>query len=159
MSEQIEPTPEVSGAQPRAAEGSGQETPARAPGSAEAELTTASLARAAETGEPAGEQPRSFADAEAGDGEGPAPLFAGDETAQLRSQWDAIQASFVDEPRRAVEEADRLVASAINRLAEMFAQEKGRLEGQWDRGGEVSTEDLRQALRRYRSFFGRVLSV
>jgi hypothetical protein len=140
MSEQIEPTPEVSGAQPR---------------TAEAELTTASLARVAETGE----QPRSFADAEAGDGEPPEALFAGEETARLRSQWDAIQASFVDEPRRAVEEADRLVASAIKRLAEMFAQEKGRLEGQWDRGGEVSTEDLRQALRRYRSYFGRVLSV
>jgi hypothetical protein len=77
----------------------------------------------------------------------------------MRAEWDAIQASFVDEPRQAVEQADRLVAAAIRRLAEVFAEEKTRLEGQWDRGGDVSTEDLRQALRRYRSFFGRVLSV
>ena len=70
-----------------------------------------------------------------------------------------MQASFVDEPRQAVEQADRLVAAAIKRLAEIFAEEKARLEGQWDRGGDVSTEDLRQALRRYRAFFGRVLSI
>ena len=87
------------------------------------------------------------------------PLFSSDEAANLRSQWDAIQVAFVDEPRRAVEQADALVASAMKRLAEQFAEERSRLEGQWDRGGDVSTEDLRLALRRYRSFFGRLLSV
>jgi len=58
-----------------------------------------------------------------------------------------------------VQEADSLVATAMKRLAEQFALERSTLEGQWDRGGDVSTEDLRIALRRYRSFFGRLLSV
>ena len=87
------------------------------------------------------------------------PLFSSEEAANLRSQWDAVQVAFVDEPRRAVEQADALVASAMKRLAEQFAAERSRLEGQWDRGGDLSTEDLRLALRRYRSFFGRLLSV
>ena len=88
-----------------------------------------------------------------------APLFPGGEATDLHSRWDAIQVGFVDEPRRAVEQADALVAGAMKRLAEIFAEERARLEGQWDRGDSVSTEDLRVALRRYRSFFGRVLSV
>jgi len=87
------------------------------------------------------------------------PLLAGDIVSELRSRWTDIQAGFVDEPRRAVEQADSLVAEAIKRLAETFANERNQLEGQWDRGGDVSTEDLRQALQRYRSFFSRLLSV
>ena len=87
------------------------------------------------------------------------PLFSQEEAGTLRARWDAIQVGFVDEPRRAVEEADSLVATAMKRLAEQFAEERSRLEGQWDRGGDVSTEDLRIALRRYRSFFGRLLAV
>ena len=87
------------------------------------------------------------------------PLFSQEEAGTLRARWDAIQVGFVDEPRRAVEEADSLVAAAMKRLAEQFAEERSRLEGQWDRGGDVSTEDLRVALRRYRSFFGRLLAV
>ena len=87
------------------------------------------------------------------------PLFSQEEAGTLRARWDAIQVGFVDEPRRAVEEADSLVATAMKRLAEQFSEERSRLEGQWDRGGDVSTEDLRVALRRYRSFFGRLLAV
>jgi len=87
------------------------------------------------------------------------PLFSAEEAVNLRSRWDAIQVGFVDEPRRSVQEADSLVATAMKRLAEQFAAERSTLEGQWDRGGDVSTEDLRIALRRYRSFFGRLLSV
>src|SRR6478736_2521826 len=87
------------------------------------------------------------------------PLLAGDVVNELRKRWTDIQAGFVDEPRRAVEQADGLVAEAIKRLAETFANERNQLEGQWDRGGDVSTEDLRQALQRYRSFFSRLLSV
>jgi hypothetical protein len=87
------------------------------------------------------------------------PLFAGSEANELRSRWDAIQVGFVDEPRRAVEQADNLVAGTMKRLAEIFAEERNRLEHAWDQGENVSTEDLRQALRRYRSFFGRLLSV
>ena len=87
------------------------------------------------------------------------PLFPSEDADELRSRWDAIQAGFVDEPRKAVEEADSLVALAMKRLAETFAAERSQLEGQWDRGDDVSTEDLRVALRRYRSFFGRLLSM
>lgn len=88
-----------------------------------------------------------------------APLFSPDESEAFRTDWDSIQVEFVDEPRRCVEQADNLVAETMKRLAEIFAGERERLEREWDRGGDVSTEDLRQALRRYRSFFGRLLSV
>jgi hypothetical protein len=87
------------------------------------------------------------------------PLLPEVEAAKLRSSWDSIQAGFVDEPRRAVEDADHLVARAMQRLAEMFAEERSGLESQWDRGDDVSTEDLRIALQRYRAFFGRLLAV
>jgi hypothetical protein len=87
------------------------------------------------------------------------PLFSPDEAKEFRVRWDAIQGGFVDEPRRAVEQTDGLVAGAMKRLAETFATERTKLEGQWDREENVSTEDLRLALRRYRSFFGRLLSV
>lgn len=88
-----------------------------------------------------------------------ATLLPENESGELRRQWDAIQTGFVDEPRRAVEQADELVAGAMKRLAEVFAAERGQLESQWDRGDDVSTEDLRIALQRYRAFFGRLLSI
>jgi hypothetical protein len=84
-------------------------------------------------------------------------LFSEDQVKDLTSRWDQIQASFVDEPRGAVEKADGLVAEAISKLAEGFARTRAQLDGQWKRGDSVSTEDLRQALRHYRSFFGRLL--
>lgn len=87
------------------------------------------------------------------------PLFASNESDDFRHRWTDIQAGFVDEPRQAVERADALVAEAMKRLAEIFARERGNLEQQWSKGGDVSTEDLRVALRRYRSFFDRLLSV
>jgi len=87
------------------------------------------------------------------------PLFPSNELNDLRTRWKEIQTAFVDEPRKAVEQADSLVASAMKRLAEVFAQERSGLEQQWDRGDSVSTEDLRVALQRYRSFFDRLLSV
>lgn len=88
-----------------------------------------------------------------------APLVAGDDAADLRSRWDSVQTKFVDEPRAAVQEADSLVAEAIKRLAEVFANERSQLEQQWDRGDEVDTEALRVAMQRYRSFFNRLLAV
>jgi hypothetical protein len=87
------------------------------------------------------------------------PLFAANEAQDLRSRWEKIQIGFVDEPRKAVEQADELVASAIKRLAEVFASERNKLEADWDKTDNVSTEDLRVALRRYRSFFDRLLSL
>jgi hypothetical protein len=86
-------------------------------------------------------------------------LFPSAELEGLRTRWKEIQTAFVDEPRQAVEQADGLVASAMKRLAEVFAQERSGLEQQWDRGDNVSTEDLRVALQRYRAFFDRLLSV
>ena len=76
----------------------------------------------------------------------------------LRSQWNNIQAGFVDEPRQSVEQADQLVAATMRRVAERFATERAELEKQWDSGNNVSTEELRVALQRYRAFFGRLLN-
>jgi hypothetical protein len=87
------------------------------------------------------------------------PLFSGSEMGNFRSQWSKIQTGFVDEPRRTVEDADKLVAAVMRRLAEGFANERSGLEKQWDRGDDVSTEDLRVALQRYRSFFDRLLNL
>ncbi|MGN6563642.1 MAG: hypothetical protein ACTHMU_13375, partial [Thermomicrobiales bacterium] len=88
-----------------------------------------------------------------------ASLLAEDEAQDFRSRWDTVQTGFVDEPRRSVEQADALVAEVMQRLAKLFADERGSLEAQWGRGEDVSTEDLRVALRRYRAFFDRLLSV
>lgn len=87
------------------------------------------------------------------------PLFPNHELQDLKTNWDHIQTGFVDEPRTAVEQADSLVASTMKRLAEVFAEERSKLEQQWDRGDDVSTEDLRLALQRYRSFFHRLLAI
>ena len=87
------------------------------------------------------------------------PLFPEDVANEFRSKWDRIQTSFVDEPRTAVQQADELVAQAIKRLAESFANERNRLESQWDRGDQINTEDLRVALQTYRSFFQRLLAI
>jgi hypothetical protein len=87
------------------------------------------------------------------------PLFPDDQLKDLQARWDDIQTGFVDEPRSAVEHADSLVASTMQQLAEAFAKERSKLEQQWDRGDNISTEDLRMAFQRYRSFFRRLLSL
>jgi hypothetical protein len=89
----------------------------------------------------------------------PNQLFPEDELKSFRSQWDVVQTSFVDEPRASVKQADSLVANVVGRIAEQFASERERLEKQWDRGEDVDTEDLRQAFKRYRAFFDRLLAV
>lgn len=89
----------------------------------------------------------------------PTPLFSESEMGEFRSRWSNIQTGFVDEPRRTVEDADRLVASVMQRLAEGFANERSGLEKQWDQGDNVSTEELRVALQGYRSFFDRLLKL
>lgn len=86
-------------------------------------------------------------------------LLPGDFAQDLRRRWDAVQTGFVDEPRKSVQEADQLVGSAIDRLSESFSAQRKTLEGQWDRGDNVSTEELRLALRRYRAFFQRLLAI
>jgi hypothetical protein len=78
---------------------------------------------------------------------------------ELRKQWEGVQAGFVDEPREAVRQADELLASAIEELVESFAQARANLEGQLSRGGQTNTEDLRVALKKYRSFFQKLMTV
>jgi len=90
---------------------------------------------------------------------GAEPLFPSGEAEGFKGRWVEVQTGFVDEPRNAVEQADSLVAEMMQRLAQVFADERGKLEEQWSRGDDIGTEDLRQALRRYRSFFDRLLSV
>ncbi len=93
-----------------------------------------------------------------GAGQPPTPLLEDDELQSILVRWKDIQAEFVDEPRKAVQDADSLVADLMQRLARMFASERDQLESRWAGGDEVSTEDLRRGLRRYRSFFERLLA-
>ncbi|MFJ9074699.1 hypothetical protein ACIRO3_05525 [Streptomyces sp. NPDC102278] len=97
------------------------------------------------------------ADARGGQDERDEPLLAGAETAGFRERWAEIQGRFVDDPKEAVTSADTLVAEVMQELARTFSTHKQELEGQWGRGEEVATEDLRLALQRYRSFFNRLL--
>ena len=119
---------------------------------ADRQPTTRDLAEATYRAEPSTDdlQPDSDADR--------SPLLPGGESDGFTTRWQEIQAGFVDQPRAAVEQADGLVADLMQRLAAGFSNERERLEGQWDRGDDVSTEDLRVALTRYRSFFDRLLS-
>ena len=120
-------------------------------------LSTRDLVATAEP--PAAEPPAATDGAPAAEPtETDAPLLAEDQAGTYRRRWEEIQAAFVDEPRRAVEDADGLVAQVMQELAEGFARERERLESSWDRGDDVSTEDLRVGLQRYRSFFRRLLS-
>jgi hypothetical protein len=89
----------------------------------------------------------------------PSHLFNNETEQEFRTQWHEIQTSFVDEPRRAVKHADELVAQLMQRLAKSFSDQRTSLERQWEQAETVSTEDLRLALRRYRSFFERLLSI
>ena len=97
-------------------------------------------------GQPPGESARS-------------PLLPNDMLQDLRNRWTTIQSQFVDEPRRAVEHADGLVAEVMKRVAEVFASERSNLEKQWGRNEKADTENLRLGLQRYRSFFDRLLDV
>jgi hypothetical protein len=93
------------------------------------------------------------------DGRRQIDLFPDEELLGYRTRWEAIQTGFVDQPRAAVEQADALVSQVVTRLTEVFTRERSTLEGQWTKGDNVSTEDLRIALTRYRSFFHRLLSM
>jgi hypothetical protein len=84
-------------------------------------------------------------------------LLSTEDNGEFQRRWESIQTGFVDEPRQTVEQADELVAQVMKRLAEGFATERERLEGHWGRGEDVSTEDLRVTLQRYRAFFQRLL--
>ena len=85
------------------------------------------------------------------------PLLSAGDGETFKQRWEQIQVTFVDEPQTSVREADALVQELMQRLADSFAQERSRLEDQWERGEQASTEDLRTALQQYRSFFRRLL--
>ena len=135
------------------------------------ELKTADLAKSQGTAEDSEIEPermkrvRSERSATGSDRPGPqtavenTPLFAPNDHQQLQSRWNDIQTAFVDEPRTAVQSADSLVASTMQQLAEAFSRERSKLEQQWDRGDSISTEDLRVAFQKYRSFFNRLLAI
>lgn len=88
-----------------------------------------------------------------------APLFEQDSAEKFRTRWLAIQSKFVDDPGASVQQADDLVADVIQTITRSFADRRGTLEEQWKGGGQTSTEDLRLALKQYRSFFERLLSL
>ena len=89
----------------------------------------------------------------------PESLLGGDDLSGFRSRWDDVQSGFVDDPKNCVKEADRLVSDTVDKLVNGFSSARAKLEEQWARGEEVSTEDLRVALKRYREFFDRLLAV
>jgi hypothetical protein len=99
---------------------------------------------------------RSGRGAEAGDGD--VTLLSSETAGRFRTDWEEIQRRFVDEPRACVAQADSLVSDLMQRLTAGFSNERTKLEQQWDRGDDVSTEELRVALMRYRAFFERLLT-
>lgn len=119
---------------------------------ADESLTTKDLAQRSD------EREESADEADRGqEGEQREPLMP-EQQSEFVARWQEIQVSFVDEPRESVAKADTLVADLMQRLAASFSTERDHLEAQWDRGDDVSTEELRVALTRYRSFFDRLLS-
>lgn len=107
--------------------------------------------------------PPSSAGAESGtettESSGEGSLLAHDRLAMFRDRWNDVQTGFVDDPRACVEKADGLVSGVVDELTAGFAAARARLEEQWTRGEEASTEDLRVALQRYRQFFQRLLEI
>jgi hypothetical protein len=87
------------------------------------------------------------------------PLFEEESAKKFRTRWLAIQSKFVDDPRDSVKQADDLVSDIIKSVTMNFADRRISLEKQWNSGENVSTEDMRVALKRYRSFFERLLTL
>ena len=123
------------------------------------DLSTEQIARAGDaTATPAESTERAVARSPQGDEQHRVALLEPDELGGMVDRWRDIQASFVDEPRDAVKDADALVAELMQELARTFASQREQLESSWSAGDSVSTEDLRQGLQRYRSFFERLLA-
>ena len=131
--------------------------PSRSPTRATQAGTSSAGADVATSHAPSPSAPTSAAGPDSATANG-APLLPEELSTTFQRRWEEVQTRFVDEPRGAVEDADGLVANLMQQLAQGFAQERERLEAQWGRGEDISTEDLRVALQRYRSFFQRLLS-
>ncbi len=130
--------------------------PSTAPAEPPPSPSAASAPAAQEHEAPAAPAEHETAHAESAPGQS---LFADDELAGFRAQWAGVQAAFVDDPRDCVHKADGLVSDLVEQLTTGFARARSRLEEQWARGEEASTEDLRVALMHYREFFERILAV
>ena len=86
------------------------------------------------------------------------PFFSHEEVENLRTRWNELQIKFVDDPHSAVQEADALVAEVIEKITRLLDDEHRSLESEWDKSVGASTEDLRKALQRFRSFFNRLVA-
>lgn len=149
-------------AQPQAGQPQAEPSPVGSPAGPGSGLSTDQLAGAGSAG---GQSTQEFAEVQPADSQSTpdtnlstTPLFAEDERESITDRWTRIQSAFVDEPREAVQQADELVAELMQHLARIFADERGQLEAQWSSGTDVSTEDLRLGLQRYREFFHRLLA-
>ncbi len=119
------------------------------------------------TSRPVGSQPQrsteqdtaTMASAGSSTGHADAPVLPQAVTADLRDRWHTLQTRFVDDPEGTVEQADDLVAETIDRITAVFEEQRRDLEGHWRQGEEVSTEQLREAVQRYRTFFESMLTV
>jgi hypothetical protein len=131
------------------------------PSSATSPVASADPSTASDGAEPSGEAPAVSAEHSSVTRESSTAevLFADDELADLRGRWAGVQAAFVDDPKDCVQKADVLVSDLVEQLTTGFADARSRLEDQWARGEEASTEDLRVALMHYREFFERLLAV
>jgi hypothetical protein len=127
-----------------------EQTPSPSPDPANASGGAATSAEAPAAAEHASVEPESSTEE---------LLFADDELAELRGRWGAVQAAFVDDPKDCVQKADVLVSDLVEQLTTGFSHARSRLEEQWARSEEASTEDLRVALMHYREFFERLLAV
>jgi hypothetical protein len=145
------------------AEASGQSAPSPVVGDEQNQrpVVAADPSTASERPAPSGEAPAAAAGHASVEHESSTEemLFADDRLAELRARWAAVQAAFVDNPKECVQKADDLVSNLVEQLTNSFAHARSRLEGQWARGEEASTEDLRMALMHYREFFERLLTV
>lgn len=148
--------PESNARESNAPESGALESGTLEPGGSTALESNAPESNAPESGAPAGEH-ESRASTSRHTADEDVSLVDSAQTDQFRARWGDVQARFVDDPREAVGAADALVAELMQSLASGFAEHKSRLETQWHGGGEVDTEELRLALRRYRSFFHRLL--
>ena len=150
------------GTAPRA-ETTESSTEARGPAAQSAQRSTDASRSPVEdqrsTGEPVRSTENAQPSAEETESSSTQTLFAEDELSVLRLRWDEVQAGFVDDPRECVQKADGLVSDVVDRITTGFSEARSRLEEQWARGEEGSTEDLRLALKRYREFFQRLLAL
>jgi len=88
-----------------------------------------------------------------------APLFSQEAAADFRLRWDLVQRGFDDDPREAVHAAEELVAQITQNLAQSFAKQRSELEKRLDQAESPTKENVRSALRHYRSYFERLLSI